>query len=339
MELSTHYASDNYKVNVEHGALKKLDTSSYDKVIAIIDDQVLALHRERLECITSLSTVYQVTAGEKLKTLTEYSKTINEIIENGVTRKSVIVAIGGGSVGDFAGFIAATILRGIDFIQVPTTILAHDSAIGGKVGINAESGKNLIGAFKRPKAVVYDLDFLTTLPDAEKLSGFGEIIKHALLDSPETVQLLQQDFADKSKFADLDSIDYWLIKGMAQKLKVVEADEHEAGLRKVLNLGHTFGHAVEFTHHIPHGQAVMHGLLLTALLSDMDIRPLKDWFRRLGLTPVRYLPFENYYQLMLKDKKNQDGTIQFVLMDQRIQAISKERLLHAFNQLGAYDAY
>lgn len=338
MELSTHYKEDNYTVYVEHGALRKLDTSSYDQVIIIIDEKVHALHQERLTDIIATATVFQVAAGESLKTLDAYSRLINQIIDRGVTRKSVIVAIGGGSVGDLAGFIASTILRGIDFIQVPTTILAHDSAIGGKVGINAESGKNLIGAFKRPKAVIYDLDFLTTLSDAEKLSGFGEIVKHAMLDSQATLEALQQDFSDKNALARLDALDHWLLKGMAQKLKIVEADEHEAGLRKVLNLGHTFGHAVEFTHHIPHGQAVMHGLLLTGILSDREMRPLAAWFRQLGLAPIDYQPFDTYYQLMLKDKKNQDGSIQFVLMDQRIQAVSKERLLHAFNKLGEFDA-
>ncbi|TDM04272.1 3-dehydroquinate synthase [Macrococcus carouselicus] len=336
MKLMTDYDRDNYAITVSHGALAQIDTSLYDKVIMIVDETVLALHDQRLRPLCASSEVFAVSAGEELKSLPKYSEMINRIIEAGVTRSSAIVAVGGGSVGDFAGFIAATLLRGIDFIQVPTTILAHDSAIGGKVGINATLGKNLIGAFKRPAAVIYDLDFLDTLPYSEKLSGFGEIIKHAMLDSDDTLAQLMAAFPARQQLEHLADIDEWLIRGMQQKLTVVQADEHETGLRKTLNLGHTFGHAVEFTHHIPHGHAVMHGLIYTWLLSGRDITALKSWFKALELPMIELRPFVTYLSLMAKDKKNSHNEIQFVLLDDgpRMETVSEERLYQTYKKAG-----
>ncbi|GGB05566.1 3-dehydroquinate synthase [Macrococcus hajekii] len=338
MELQTNYTRDDYSVIVEHGALRRLDLSVYDKAIVIIDDTVLKLHGERLQLLCSQAHIYPVAAGETLKSLSMYDQVINQIIDNGVTRQSVVIAVGGGSVGDFAGFIAATLLRGVDFIQVPTTILAHDSAIGGKVGINACGGKNLIGAFKRPKAVLYDLDFLYTLPYSEKLSGFGEIIKHAMLEGEEALLALHSDFPDRNSLKSLERIEMWLIRGMRQKLNVVQADEYEAGLRKTLNLGHTLGHAVEFHHHIPHGQAVMHGLIYATILSGRQPDFLLSWFDALELPNIKLSPFDDYHQLMIKDKKNSLEYIQFILLKEHVavEAVSEERLRAAFQILGGY---
>ena len=126
-----------------------------------------------------------IPAGEQSKTFAQYQQTIESLLSKQLTRNTCIIALGGGATGDFAGFIAATLLRGVGFIQVPTTILAHDSSVGGKVGINSQHGKNLIGAFYRPNAVIYDLDFLETLPYSEILSGYAEVYKHALLNGKE----------------------------------------------------------------------------------------------------------------------------------------------------------
>lgn len=335
MKLMTDYQNNNYPVIVGEEALVEFQEQFRNRhLVYIIDSNVAERHSELVQALVNQSSAVIVNGGETLKTTAQYEKVIEHILDNGIQRQSVIVALGGGSVGDFAGFIAATVLRGVDYVQLPTTILAHDSAVGGKVGINAHSGKNLIGAFKRPSGVYYHPQFLTTLPYEEKLSGFGEIVKHAMLNSEKTVPQLQSDYPHQAALDEMHRIDYWLIKGIELKLKVVVEDETEQGKRMFLNLGHTFGHALEFVHKIPHGHAVLYGLLMMMILSDKEADPLFGWFKKLALPALQLESFDSYYQLMKKDKKNSDDTIHFVLLDQNnrpyMKKIAESELRHAF---------
>ena len=156
--------------------------------------------------------ILKVEGNETTKTFPVYQHIIEHILEQGITRNTCIVAIGGGVTGDFAGFVAATLLRGVDFIQVPTTILAHDSSVGGKVGINTPQGKNLVGAFYRPKSVLYDLDFLETLPYTEISSGYAEVYKHALLNGEQDQRAIEAAFPDKAALASLQDMDAFCLK-------------------------------------------------------------------------------------------------------------------------------
>lgn len=235
--------------------------------------------------------------------------TMEELLAAGIKRNSLLVVIGGGATGDAGGFIASIVLRGVDYIHVPTTLLAHDSAIGGKTAINSEHGKNLIGAFYRPKAVIYDLEFLDSLPRAEVLSGFGEVYKHAMLNSPELFEELVNITADS---IDVDELPAFIIKGIETKMKIVIEDEHESGSRKFLNLGHTLAHAVEYKYKIPHGQTVMLGIIAALYISnelngtDFNIGNHINYMRRHGypVNLLKEMDIDEMMQLMMKDKKN-----------------------------------
>ncbi|TDM13217.1 3-dehydroquinate synthase [Macrococcus lamae] len=337
MELMTTYTENNYPIIVGDEALHSLlKLTHYQHYIYIIDRRVMSEHSSKVnQLLLQPNLIFVVEAGESLKTLEQYTEIIEQILSAGITRRSVVMAVGGGSVGDFAGFIAATLLRGIDFIQIPTTILAHDSSVGGKTGLNSSAGKNLIGAFKRPAGVYYDLSFLTTLSYEEKLSGFAEVIKHAMLESVEQRQKLEQDVPSSSELNQLKNMDYWIMTGIRRKLEIVVADEFEHGVRSYLNLGHTLGHAIEFTHKIPHGHAIMIGLLYMEILSGRNPVLLLEWFKALRLPLPVFKDFHCYYDLMKKDKKNNDENIQFILLKDKpcMEHFTKEQLSEAFDSL------
>ncbi|MCG3412234.1 3-dehydroquinate synthase [Staphylococcus massiliensis] len=326
MRLDTTYERDNYPIIVENGALNHLKSyvESYHTVILCVDDTVQASWSDKITSIAEETgaRLKVLHSGESLKYLKHYETFVEGLLKEGVTRNTCLVAIGGGATGDFVGFVAATLLRGVDFIQVPTTILAHDSSVGGKVGINTKAGKNLIGAFHRPEAVLYDLDFLTTLPYSEILSGYGEVFKHALLNNVDQVNALMKAYPNQAQLKALHDMEKYLVLGIVTKLKIVVADEKESGLRKHLNLGHTFGHAFEYLYHIPHGQAILVGILYQMILSNehlqanFDIQKYYQYLRRLDVPfqEMEQVNFEPIYKLMLKDKKNTQAGVQMVLL-------------------------
>lgn len=349
MKLTTNYKDNNYDIFVEHDALNKdYHFNYYAKRIALIDESVYQLHQRKIDLFLNKHSILKVLipGGEQVKTMHHYSKVAELLLSMHVTRNSCLFAIGGGATGDFTGFVAATLLRGIHFIQVPTTILAHDASIGGKTGINASSGKNLIGAFKRPDLVIYDLDFLDTLSQSEKLSGFAEIIKHVFLNAKgrigksDTVLEIMHDVQDEACLNKLHAIDKWIAFGIQTKMKVVHDDEFESDVRKYLNFGHTFGHAIEFHHKLPHGIAIMHGMIYALLLSDVteaDIIALLRWMHRLGLKKLAYDNFDRYYELMRQDKKNEVNDINFVVYSEddgyKVEQVDVKRLRIAFERL------
>lgn len=230
----------------------------------ITDDTVDSLYSKRV--ITSLERAGYKTVkfvfphGEQSKNFSTYEKILNFLSKNELTRSDAIVALGGGVVGDISGFAAATFLRGIKYVQIPTTLLAQiDSSVGGKTAIDLPSGKNLVGAFKQPSLVICDVDTLKTLPEDIYLDGMGEVAKYAVLDKKvyDLISKVEYDIKDLVYLC----IDY--------KRKIVEADEFENGVRKLLNLGHTVAHGVELlsSYTVPHGKAVRIGLDIILLSS------------------------------------------------------------------------
>ena len=190
-------------------------------------------------------------------------------------RHSLILALGGGAVGDLSGFVAATFMRGIPFIQIPTTILAHDSAVGGKVAINHPAGKNMIGAFYQPEAVVYDIDFLKSLPEHEIRSGFAEVIKHGLIQDPSFYHWLKENILSIDMMISDENLIHFLSRGVEIKSAIVEEDEKETGIRAYLNFGHTLGHAIEAElgyGKLTHGEAVVIGMLYALQLSEKYLK-------------------------------------------------------------------
>lgn len=338
MKLITNYKADhkvkNYEIIVSENALEQeYDLSSYHKCYALIDTNVYRLHKAKIDTFLKRYAIEKVLipSGESVKTMHYFGVIVEYLLEKNIKRNDCLLAIGGGATGDFTGYVAASLLRGISFIQVPTTILAHDAAIGGKTGINSNNGKNLIGAFKRPDRVIYDISFLNTLNDAELLSGFAEILKHVLLNGNykvnqisdivnDDLSRLMQVFNKLDDLKEMSKMQTWITYGIQTKLNIVERDELESGVRKYLNFGHTLGHALEFSHKLPHGIAVIHGMMYALILSGYKeniIEKFYHWLIQLGYPEVEAKSFEHYYALLSKDKKNETESISFVVMEQR----------------------
>ncbi len=277
--------------------------------------------------------VMELNPGEQTKSFERYQTVLEWLIESGIKRNSIVFAVGGGVIGDLAGFAASTVLRGVDFIQIPTTLLSQvDSSVGGKTGINTKFGKNLVGAFYQPQTVVIDLDVLQTLPKREWLSGYAEIVKYGLLGDAEFFTWLEingQKMLNGHPVAVMRAIE----KSCSMKADIVAQDEREeTGLRASLNLGHTFGHALEsltgYGTELLHGEAVAIGCVLAARLSfelghlsEDEMMRVAHHFKSVGLrTEIRDVKLpagttaKDIVDLMRKDKKsNADGMV-FVIM-------------------------
>ena len=351
MIFETTYTKDNYPIILKDNALSEL--SSYlkpnEQNIVLIDQDVYKFHKDYLkDHLDSLNLKYlTIISGEMCKQMSYFESISEKLLSMNINRQSQLIAIGGGATGDFVGFLAATLLRGIDFIQVPTTLLAHDSAIGGKVGINASVGKNLIGAFHRPKAVIFDLHFLNTLPNTEIRSGYGEIFKHAILNNEEEANKLMATYPSIKELTNLEDIEAFLKMGIQTKLDIVIQDEFEGNVRKHLNLGHTFGHGLEYLTKIAHGEAVMIGILfqkiinqkITAYDNEDSIFKFINYLKELGypLNILNQVDIEKIFEYMKKDKKNIGQSIQMVLQTGdgsfTIEAVSKEEVLDSFIKL------
>ena len=318
--------SGEYEVLIRKGASsdigKKLKQIARGNKTAIItDDVVMPLYSDSI--IGELSgcgfetCVYVLPHGEASKNGREYLKILEFLAESGLDRRDTVVALGGGVVGDIAGFAAATYLRGIDCVQIPTTLLSMtDSSVGGKTAIDLKAGKNLAGAFKQPKFVAIDTDFLETLPEAEIKNGLGELIKYAVIEGGEILTMLEDGFGKNVQKIVEAAVDI--------KRRVVEADEKESGLRRILNFGHTPAHAAEklsgFT--LPHGVAVAAGvnLMLRASIRKADC-PARD-AQRIEKLCVKYgLPVAFEYtakrlaEASAGDKKTEGEFINLVLAD------------------------
>lgn len=343
MDISTAYKDNNYKIHVARNILgNKLNTytEQYESVYYIIDENVYDIYKETK--LSFIKSPLVVTGGEPFKYVSPLMHTVEELLASGIKRNSLIVVIGGGATGDAGGFIASMVLRGVDYIHVPTTLLAHDSAIGGKTAINSRHGKNLIGAFYRPKAVIYDLEFLDSLPSAEILSGFGEVFKHAMIHSPETLEEL---LTVTEGSIDIQNLTPFIIKGIETKMKIVIEDEHESGSRKFLNLGHTLAHAVEYKYKIPHGQAVMLGIIAALYISNelndtaFDIDVYMSYMENHGypVLLLKEMDIAEMISLMQKDKKNhRNDYISYVLFkDQSTLAVSDIKVSELKNILTA----
>jgi 3-dehydroquinate synthase len=269
--------------------------------------------------------------GESYKTHESLNLIYDALLASSFDRKSAIIALGGGVVGDMAGFAAATFQRGISFLQIPTTLLSQvDSSVGGKTAINHPRGKNMIGAFHQPVAVIADTATLATLPDRELVAGLAEVIKYGLIRDPGFLEWLQQNVS-ALRSRQPAALEHAIRESCRNKAEVVAADEYETGERALLNLGHTFGHAIEGALGFGtwlHGEAVGAGMLLAAKLSHelghldaTHVASVTHILDAAGL-PVAMpcIAADTMLQYMAVDKKNQDGNIRLVLLKQLGQA-------------------
>ena len=290
------------------------------KSLLVTQKNILDLCPDKFSCDVAL-----VPDGETSKSLSEAEKIFTRAIESGLDRKSVIIALGGGVVGDLAGFVAATFMRGINLIQIPTTLLAQvDSSVGGKTAVNHALGKNLIGAFHQPRAVFIDLKFLETLPEREIKSGLGEVVKYGIISDEKFFSFLE-DNAEKILQRDLKTLAHVVRRSCEIKAAVVSADEKESGLRRILNFGHTLAHAIEEEtgyKKFRHGEAVAIGMLGAALISlelgktsAENVVRLEKLLKRFGMmTNCAGLDAEKLYAVTFRDKKTVGGVVNWVLM-------------------------
>ncbi|WP_033542129.1 3-dehydroquinate synthase [Planococcus sp. CAU13] len=327
MTVLTVEAAHPYQVHIGPGALSAFQEicsgllASADKIAILADEQVARLHLEYLRShLAKTGHIYikQIPAGESAKSIETYMDCQSFLLENEFSRNSLLLAFGGGAAGDLAGFVASTFMRGIPFIQIPTTILAHDSAVGGKTAINHAAGKNMIGTFYQPAAVIYDTHLLKTLPEKEIRSGMAEVIKHAFISNEGWLEELLS-VEDIYGLTDEEMAKH-LERGIAVKAAIVEEDEFENGVRKFLNFGHTLAHAIEAVlgyGKITHGEAVAIGMAYALELSGhQKLAPYLKWCQSNGypLQTLVDLPFEQLENYMKKDKKTSGGLLKFVML-------------------------
>lgn len=304
-------------------------------VAIVTDENVAQAHLESLTQTLDSAGISHVTKimppGEASKSFTGLETLVDWLLDNKVERQDMVIALGGGVIGDLTGFAASTLRRGVRFTQIPTTLLAQvDSSVGGKTGINVPQGKNLVGAFHQPSLVLADLDVLQTLPDREFRAGYAEIVKYAAICDRPFFDWLESNL-DALKSRNSQALSYAIAKSCQTKADIVAQDEKEHGARALLNLGHTFAHAYEnltgYSDNLLHGEAVGLGMAQAARLSvdlglcpETDAQALVNHLASAGLpisqTDVKGGPFEatNLVNAMAQDKKVSQGVMTFILM-------------------------
>ncbi len=332
MELKVNLEENSYPIIIEKGSIKNISKHLKDKFkgkkIAIISDNIVYglygdLIKEELEAEGYTAKAIVIPAGEKSKSFSTLPAVYNELLEFKLTRTDIILALGGGVVGDLAGFVASTYLRGVPFIQIPTTLLAQvDSSVGGKVGVDLEKGKNLVGSFYHPKLVIIDPDVLNTLSDRIFKDGLAEVIKYGCIKDKDLFDKLK---AYKDKKALIEDIEEIIYTCCDIKRKVVEEDEKDTGERMLLNFGHTLGHAIEQYYkyeRYTHGEGVaigMYQIMKSAyskgLVAEGVAEEIKDILIKYDL-PYS-LDGENIDELInvIKlDKKNINNSLSLILL-------------------------
>ncbi|MEP7231750.1 MAG: 3-dehydroquinate synthase [Ginsengibacter sp.] len=311
-----------------------------DYAIFITDENIYTLHADKF----AGKKVIVIKAGEKFKNQETVNEIISRLIDLHADRQTFIIGVGGGVVTDITGFAASVYMRGVKFGFVPTSILAMvDASVGGKNGIDVGVYKNLVGTINHPEFLLYDYSFLETLPDDEWINGFAEIIKHACIKDKEMF-----DFLDKnslSKFQSLVEMTGQLIKQNVEiKYNVVVNDEHETGERKLLNFGHTIGHAIENASNLSHGKAISIGMVAACRISEkINQFPESESSKVIGLLQKYELPVsfesdkEKTWEILQHDKKKSGNNMNFIVLDQlgkaSIQPIQMERLHKIFKDI------
>ena len=329
-----------YPIHVGDGLLARagalLDTRQGQRAIVVTNAIVAAHHLATLKASLRDAgfrvDVVLLPDGEVHKTQRTLDDLLTRLLELGVDRSTLVFALGGGVVGDIAGFAAAIYQRGIALVQVPTTLLAQvDSSVGGKTGINHPLGKNMIGAFWQPRAVLIDTSVLSTLPDRELSAGLSEVIKYGAIRDVDFLGWLEANL-QALLARDAKALTHAIVTSCAIKAEVVAADEREGGERAILNFGHTFGHAIEAAQGYGewlHGEAVGAGMVCASRLSERlcglpasDTRRLADLIgaARLPIAPPR-IALERWLQLMRRDKKVQSGALRFVVLERLGRAV------------------
>ncbi|MAG91570.1 3-dehydroquinate synthase [Candidatus Woesearchaeota archaeon] len=307
------------------------------KAVIITDNTVNELHKNKILSVLKILNpfIVSIAAGESSKSRKVKEEIEDKLLDKGFGRDTVVIALGGGVIGDLAGFVASTYNRGIPYVQIPTTLLSMvDSSIGGKTSVNTKHGKNLIGTFYQPCAVFADLDFLDTLPNDEFLSGLVETIKISIIKDKGLFNFLKKNHS-KILNKDKDTLLYVVKQSVELKRRIAEADEKETGLRQILNFGHTFGHALETysDFKIKHGFCVSQGIAveskISVLMGHLNADEEKEIISLLGSYGLpteieNKIDIDKLLEIMRIDKKNKSQVPRFVSVDRIGSVISKE---------------
>lgn len=317
--MNVSHPTGSYPIVVGSGVYDPSTSSGYafsSPYVVVTDENVAPLYSQRFGDAVAVITLK---AGEAEKNLGTVRTIYERLVAEGLGRDTTLIALGGGVIGDMTGFVAATYLRGVKFIQCPTTLLSMvDASVGGKTGVDLPEGKNLVGAFKQPEAVLVDIDTLDTLPDDEFASGMAEVIKHGIIGDPEMFEMLEQGQLTHNR-AEL------VARAIEVKRKIVEKDPFETeGLRALLNLGHTFGHAVEQAsqYKIKHGYGVAMGTVVAGRISAELGHCSGSLLERIEeIFPLHNLPtripqnlnVDDCIRIMQTDKKKKGGKVRYIL--------------------------
>lgn len=332
-----HYHVRTGKNILERELRNALNNHATDRLFLLVDQNVAKYHQDYIDQsirgITSNWQQFIIPEGESSKSITGYSEALDFLLTNGIRRNIPLVVFGGGVTGDLGGFVAATALRGIPLIHIPTTLLAMvDSAIGGKTGVNHSTGKNLIGSFYQPSAVISDIHFLNTLPDNEWANGLSEILKYGAISNEQIFEDSKIFLTGKPSKKDSDKLIALIDKCVKVKAKIVGKDELESGIRAHLNFGHTYAHALEKVadfQEISHGEAVFLGMLAAKKLSistgstlkTNPLQPFRDLYNY--RVPKEALSLDQLIEAMNADKKRTGANLTFVLLNKWQQPIVK----------------
>lgn len=319
--------ANSYNIYIDGGLLNFLVEyiGQGDKYLIISDGNVERIYGDVLYKSLEGKDVYKfiISPGEMSKTLGMVEQIISKMIEFGFTRESRIIALGGGVVGDISGFCASIYMRGIEFIQIPTTLLSQvDSSVGGKTGVNMDQGKNMIGSFYQPEAVIIDINTLKTLNKRELISGIGEVIKYGIIWDYGFFKWIKENFRDILELKE-NTIKTIIKKCCEIKVNIVSQDEKELGIRKILNYGHTIGHGLEaITNYekYTHGEAVIVGMYYEAFMARNLGYINEEYFKEIESIiidldislDIRDFSIETLVAAMMKDKKNKENKISFI---------------------------
>jgi len=335
--------SSKYEVIISKNALTKSNLTpqikSSKNILIVTDSGIPKKYIKELKAkINNNKNIYthELPQGETSKSANEYLNLLEKLAKLKFDRSDLMIALGGGMVGDITGFTAASYLRGIDFIQIPTSLLAQvDSSVGGKTAINIERGKNLVGAFYNPKLVLISTSFLETLPNNQFRSGLGEIVKYSLLGNKKIRSILENNFKEIQK-RDPIVMENLVSESIKTKAKIVTKDEKENGIRAILNLGHTFGHAIEaFKKYkgITHGQAVVYGIQIIARISYLEglidqskYKDLDNTIHSLELdTDFQKFKYQDLKKFIMNDKKVTGGKLNLIMLDKNLNGFKTNK--------------
>ena len=322
----------NNTINILPKQIKKISPKA-DKIGIVLDKNVPKKYKIKIRKLLKRYKVFffEYSTSERLKSFSNINKFVEKCIALNFNRNDFLVALGGGIIGDFCGFAASILKRGTNFINIPSTLLAQvDSSVGGKTGVNSKYGKNLIGTFYQPNLVICDLSLLNSLPKRQMVSGYAEILKHAIISDEKLFKWLKNNSQNILQFRNYEALNYAVTKSCKVKLFFTSKDVHDKGVRMILNFGHTFAHAIEAKNHfskkINHGEAVLIGMMIATKLSYLkkicSRKTVVDLIKIYNSNDLNYKlgnlfkrrEYNSMIDFMSQDKKNDDTKINLILL-------------------------